>query len=163
MLRLALVGAAGSGRSRLQAELDAALSARGVPCSVDDATAAVHAAGRAPQALAAFGTAHRARYRLTLLLGLDLPAAPDAGRQQADQALRALLAQSGIGYQVVYGLGPARAANALHAIDRMLAPAQRGSGRRLPDAALRACEKCSDPQCEHRLFTDLLARRAAPP
>lgn len=32
-----------------------------------------------------------------------------------------------------------------------------------PVYAAWACERCADPACEHRLFTDLMARRASAP
>ncbi len=58
--------------------------------------------------------------------------------------------------RVVYGLGADRLANALAAVDPSAAV---GAGAR-PVAAPRwqwNCEKCSDPQCEHRLFTSKIA------
>lgn len=89
----------------------------------------------------------------TLLMGLDLaPASPV--QAQADAALRELLRVRGIAYGVVYGHGKQRLRNAL----RLLAPeAER------PRRWNRACEKCSDPDCEHRLFTGLNRSTAAGP
>jgi nicotinamide riboside kinase len=96
-------------------------------------------------------------YGRVLLTGLDLPWAPDglhrcqATRDDVDAQLRELLARESIAYRVVYGRGPQRLASALAAIATELAPA-------LPEANRRAwnCEKCSDPECEHKLFTRLV-------
>ena len=53
--------------------------------------------------------------------------------------------------RVVYGRGPERLTNALIALKQMQ-----------PRVAERtwtwSCDKCSDPECEHRLFTSLAAR-----
>lgn len=112
-------------------------------------------------ALAAQGS-----YELTLLMGLDLPWQPDglfrdspALRDATDALLRRELQRAGIAHQTVYGQGEARLAQALRAIGTAL-------GRPLvnEDPALStglrpwSCENCSDPDCEHRLFTGLLSR-----
>ena len=112
-------------------------------------------------ALAAQGS-----YGLTLLMGLDLPWQGDglfrdspAVRDATDALLRRELQAGGIAYQTVYGKGEARLTQALRAIGTAL-------GRPLvhEDPALStglrpwSCENCSDPDCEHRLFTGLLSR-----
>ena len=97
------------------------------------------------------------RYDRVLLTGLDLPWKPDglqrsqATRDAVDAQLRELLGREAIAYRVVYGRGPQRLASALAAIATELAP-------ELPAGNRRAwtCEKCSDPECEHRLFTKLV-------
>ena len=104
------------------------------------------------------------RFDLTLVTGLDLPWVADSqrdgahSREPVNALLRTALARGGIPYQVVYGHGPARMQNALHAIDSITGI--NASGR--PSKSLAAwswnCEKCSDPECEHRLFSDLLNR-----
>ena len=105
---------------------------------------------------------------LTLLMGLDMPCPPDQhpAREVADARLRAALAHGGRAYRVVYGQGERRIENALKAIKSVAASAygesaigtfdQKSSSR---TARLRAwnCEKCSDPECEHRLFKRLLS------
>ncbi|CAN7582572.1 hypothetical protein [Acidovorax sp. LjRoot117] len=107
-----------------------------------------------------------------LLMGLDQPC-PDSDRraqEAADAELRSALARAGISYRVVYGQGAQRITSALNAI-KGIAPGtypSSGSGHFEPDtdlsatrtARLRAwnCEKCSDPECEHRLFTALTGR-----
>lgn len=91
---------------------------------------------------------------LVLLLGGSLDAA----------AWRGLLAQAGWSYQVLYGDGPEQQLDAaLRALHVALPAALREApAPRTVDAPQRlrawACEKCSDPQCEHRLFTALRDR-----
>jgi hypothetical protein len=105
---------------------------------------------------------------LTLLMGLDLPCPPGQqhAREAADACLRSSLERTGMAYHVVYGQGERRTANALRAI-KTIAPhaittsdsATSESNSRGRAARLRAwnCEKCSDPECEHRLFKRLLS------
>lgn len=117
------------------------------------------------------------RFDLVLLAATDLPWVADglqrsspAQRTAFDACLRAALARAGIAHQVIYGLGQERLRNAqraLHASGRL--PDGVGMGWTCDDEAegLRrwswTCEKCSDPQCEHRLFTEALRLRAAGP
>jgi len=114
--------------------------------------------------LLAGARAAQAACDLTLLMALDIPWQPDglfrdspALREATDALLRRELQGGGIAYQTVHGQGDARLRQALRAIGRAL-------GRPLvdEDPALTAgrgtwtCEHCSDPGCEHRLFTGLL-------
>ncbi|MEO8117759.1 MAG: AAA family ATPase [Rhodoferax sp.] len=106
--------------------------------------------------------AHHKTYDLTLVAGLDIPwrgdrqhDAASPSREAIDAQLRATLARGQIAYTVVYGLGPARVEAALNAI----APLRHD--RVKPDSSGEgnwqwSCEKCSDPECEHRMFTGLL-------
>jgi hypothetical protein len=71
-----------------------------------------------------------------------------------DALLRQTLLQAQIPFQVIYGLGEERLAQALSALKR--SPTVR-EARRKP--WVWACDKCSDPACEHRLLSDLLASR----
>ena len=151
---IALIGAPGTGAAALTRELQqrvAADAARFV-C----ATAAEDCTGAA----------------LTLLMGLDLPCPPNQqpDLEAADARLRAALAQAGLRYQVVYGQGERRMENALNAINKIAIGAYPASaigsfeskkGVRKPRLRDWNCEKCSDPQCEHRLFTSLVAQREA--
>lgn len=110
--------------------------------------------------LYAVALAHQCDFDLTLLTGLDLPWEADgiqrdgaAARAQVDRRLREVLLQNGIAFSTVYGAGAARTQNALQAIDYALGTPRTGGARsnwRWP------CDKCSDPECEHRLFSALL-------
>lgn len=112
---------------------------------------------------------------ITLLTGLDWPCPPaeQENREQRDAELRRQLQASGTPYRVVYGSTARRLTTALAAAQALQAPtpstavsltrAPIGSedGRDEDDdqAPLKmrswGCEKCSDPVCEHRLFTSL--------
>jgi len=109
--------------------------------------------------------ADQQRYDLTLLMGLDLPWVADglfrdgpAVRDATDTVLRRELQIAGVRYQTIYGKGPQRLQQALRAIAHHL-------GRPLldDDPALRlgrgrwVCDSCSDPDCEHRLFSQLIS------
>jgi nicotinamide riboside kinase len=107
--------------------------------------------------------AHRG-YAITLLMALDLPSTDDAAqRDSADAALRAALTGAGAPYAVIHGRGPERLAAAWNAINFSAETAANASGRGRSDTDQRPwfwpCDKCSDPACEHRLFSDLVARR----
>ena len=110
-----------------------------------------------PQALQA-----QRSFDITLVTALDLPwvgdgiqrDGPDV-RNRVDGHLRAVLQRHGIGYSMVYGTGEARAQCALQAIHYALGTPRPKSPR---SAWSWPCEKCSDPDCEHRLFRDLSER-----
>ena len=98
-----------------------------------------------------------------LLLALDIPVPLAAGmahggaqRQQMDALLRSALVQARLPFQVIYGLGEQRLAQALAALGKPAA--ESGAGRQ---PGVWVCDKCSDPVCEHRLLSDLLAGRQA--
>jgi nicotinamide riboside kinase len=124
------------------------------------------------QSLYDMALAHQRSYDLTMVTGLDLPWVADGlqrdgphVREPVDALIRAALAQGKIDYQVVYGAGELRLANALKCIEAV-------DKSHLPETALAAahasmtetsrqtwvCERCSDPECEHRLFTSLLPK-----
>ena len=112
---------------------------------------------------------------ITLLTGLDWPCPPDEqeNREHRDAELRRQLQASGTPYRVVYGSTARRLTTALAAAQALQAPTQSTAvsltrapidsedGRDEDDdqAPLKmrswGCEKCSDPVCEHRLFTSL--------
>ncbi|RQO82810.1 hypothetical protein [Acidovorax sp. FJL06] len=107
---------------------------------------------------------------LTLLMGLDLPCpAEDRAAQEAiDAQLRAALQHGGVAYRVVYGQGEQRIAHALNAIKKIAHQAEPAGASmeldtekspRTPRLRAWDCEKCSDPVCEHRLFTSLVGSR----
>lgn len=103
---------------------------------------------------------HRA-FDLTLVLGLDLAWVGDgiqrdgvAMRARVNQRLREVLTQHGIAFSAVYGTGEARSLSAMQALVYSLGTTRPG-GRRTNWKW--NCEKCSDPECEHRLFSGLVA------
>lgn len=165
MLKIAVTGAPLTGKRQLAAALDNALKISG-----HEATVAVTDAAPLPADLPSFG--------LTLLMGLEeapLQAAKTADecrhlQHNADQSIRAALSQAGIPYRVMYGTAEQRLTRALEAAQslRPRAPAfTRSTPGAIPSpqkskkAWVWVCEKCSDPACEHRLLSDLLAERAA--
>ena len=113
------------------------------------------------ESLFAMALEHQRLYDQTLLTGLDM-----ASREQTpfDAKLRDGLTRSGIGFRVVYGQGLARLNNALLALG--LPPEHEAAWQRREAAQFALnegrtpwlCEKCSDPDCEHRLFTGLIQR-----
>lgn len=215
-IRIALLGAESTGKTRLAAELAAHLRAQGqtvaavpevlrewceregrTPRPNEQMAIALEQARRVDQAAAAdiviadttplmtavysellfgdcslydFALAHQRRYDLTLLTGLDLPWVADGlqrdgaqVREPVDALLRAALARAGLAYQVIYGTDGQRLENALIAINSIAVntgiswAADRFDSNPAAKAAW-SCDKCSDPDCEHRLFTGLLRR-----
>ena len=112
---------------------------------------------------------------ITLLTGLDWPCPPaeQENREHRDAELRRQLQASGTPYRVVYGSTARRLTTALAAAQALQAPTQStalsltrapvgsADGRDEDNDQGRlkmrswGCEKCSDPVCEHRLFTSL--------
>ena len=104
-----------------------------------------------------FALERQRRYGLTLVTGLDLPWVPDGLQRDGprvqgpvDALVREALHKAGIAYRVVYGRGEERTRNAL-------APVLAHLGQAPIEAVERVrwtwnCDKCSDPECEHRLF-----------
>jgi len=109
------------------------------------------------------------RYAITLLTALDLPWVADDmrdgphARQPTDTLVRAALTSAKLSYAVVHGTGGERLANAWNAIVSIAGNEGRPRTRARSDAKPASwswpCEKCSDPECEHKLFSDLIARR----
>ncbi|MGZ5787345.1 MAG: AAA family ATPase, partial [Ramlibacter sp.] len=105
-------------------------------------------------------------YDVTLLCALDLPWVADGlqrigpeVRESVDAQIRDALERAAVPYRMVYGSGDERLRNALAAID-----SASPEDRRVTAAARSwtwSCDKCSDPDCEHRLFTGLSASPAA--
>jgi nicotinamide riboside kinase len=129
--------------------------------------------------------AYQSRFDLTLITGLDMPWQADGiqrdgehVREPVDALLRTRLQNAGIRYQVIYGLGDQRLQSALNAIEALalrekenatntIAPPAdkiraRGQNRLKTTEEGKAstwqwiCDKCSDADCEHRLFRDLV-------
>lgn len=101
---------------------------------------------------------------LHLLMGLDLPWVPDGlfrdgpvVRARTDEALRHQLQTAGIPFHTVYGLGPARLQTALRIVEQVLHIRLTAKDPVMDNAAATwSCERCSDPDCERRLFSRLI-------
>ncbi|QGW83279.1 AAA family ATPase [Variovorax paradoxus] len=112
------------------------------------------------------------RYAITLLTALDIPWVADAlrdgdhAREPTDTLVRAALSGAGLSFAVVHGSGGERLSNAWNAINCIAGnegqARVRARGDAKPTSWSWPCEKCSDPECEHRLFSDLLGRRDNP-
>jgi len=126
----------------------------------------------ADESLYPMALAHQALYDTTLLTGLDLPWVADGlqrdgphVRGPVDTLVRQALEQAGIAYQVVYGQGHQRLNNALLALglpgeDVAASVTRENAQFAINDGrTVWQCNECSDPACEHRLFTGLLAKR----
>ncbi|MCY7319880.1 MAG: ATP-binding protein [Ramlibacter sp.] len=110
-----------------------------------------------------FALERQRRYDVTLLTGLDLPWVADGlqregplARDRVDAQLRDLLTAGGISFRVVYGEGETRVANALAALGsapQTLGDPIAAEAQSRPRRWQWNCDKCSDPGCEHRLFT----------
>ncbi len=106
-------------------------------------------------------------YAITLLTALDLPWVADDmrdgphARQPTDTLVRTALTGARLSFAVVHGTGGERLASAWNAINSIAGNEGRARGRldAKPASWSWPCEKCSDPQCEHKLFSDLIARR----
>lgn len=116
--------------------------------------------------------AHQALYDITLVTGLDLPWVADGlqrdgpqVRGPVDTLVRQALERSGMAYRVVYGPGSRRLNNALLALGLEGEDAAAQEVREQGQFAINQgrsvwqCNDCSDPACEHTLFTSLLAKR----
>ena len=178
-MKIALLGAPHTGKTWLAQELVSALQSRGHTARVlspsesglpncdfviADTTALLAAVHRDmdPQndSLKRSAIAEQAKFDLTLLTGLDQ--SPESGerQRQVDARLREVLQAHGLRYSVVYGAGDQRCANALAVIDQWTSPGSNNIGVEHPRWQW-VCDKCSDAQCEHQLFTSLLG--SAPP
>ncbi len=108
-------------------------------------------------------------YPITLLTALDLPWVADGLQRDGakvqgpvDARVRAALTRAGVPFTVVLGSGSDRLAAAWNAINSIAETAElagaAGQSGSQGGWAWR-CDKCSDPGCEHRLFSELVARR----
>ena len=105
------------------------------------------------------------------LSGLPSSDPADLALHAADDAMRAALSKAEIAYQVIYGSDEAsvkQITQLMHAIENRVKfrPIQAALSDQKksphPDGAapwVWLCDKCSDPQCEHRLLTDLIQQR----
>ncbi len=146
--RIAVLGAPGSGAAQLAGLLREALA------DTPDDHITEHIGGSD-------------RPSLVLLMGLDLPLTQTSAEEQAasqdfDNALRQQLQALNVPYRVIYGSTLDRLSHALLALGRS---PQHSDSHTLREQAqyllnqgrtLWSCETCSDPDCEHRLFTSLI-------
>ncbi len=166
-----ILGAQGSGKSWLAQALFGALKARGLSVIRSHDAAAmqdpplrsdpVHwriSEASSPPPL------HDPQ-RNTLLMGMDLPGL-DNGQVLEDSLLRQALDLTAIPFRVVYGTGMDRLNNALLALGLAGEDAGAGLARESHQFNINrgrdawVCKACSDPVCEHQLFTRLLAKRS---
>jgi nicotinamide riboside kinase len=105
---------------------------------------------------------------VTVLTGLDLPWQADGMqrdgahvRAPVDALLRQRLDAAAIGYRVVYGHGVARLQNAIDYI-AAYAHITRPESQNASKKWVWMCDKCSDPDCEHKLFGKLTAAPTSP-
>ncbi len=118
--------------------------------------------------------AHQRIYDITLVTGLDLPWVADGlqrdgpqVRVPVDNLVRQALEGAGLPYRVVYGQGPRRLNNALLALgvqgEDLSEQRTRENGQFSINQgrSIWQCNECSDPGCEHKLFTGLLKKRSS--
>lgn len=151
-MKIAVVGAPGTGKSSLVAALRLALR-NDADYSLSDSVNESAVLG--PEV----------GYSCILLMGLDLilpsqsnDCAEATSPSQHDAQIRQQLSQNAMAYTVIYGSGQARTDCALQAIDF-----QRKKTTTRPTAGAGAwhwnCENCSDAACEHRMFSSLVNAR----
>ena len=124
---------------------------------------------------------HQAKFDLSLVMGLDIAWTPDGlqrdgahVREPVDTLIRQALQSASIPFKVIYGQSDARLNAALMAIQEGLSNRQGDGGphfasfklaqtqRDLAQYGLNQgktawrCDLCSDADCEHKLFSDLL-------
>ncbi len=127
----------------------------------------------ADESLYPMALAYQALFDQTLVTGLDLPWVADGlqrdgphVRGPVDTLVRQALERAGIAYRVVYGQGHHRLNNALLALGLSGEDDAARSTRENAHFASNEgwtewqCNECSDPECEHKLFTGLLAKRS---
>lgn len=127
-----------------------------------------------------FALAHQSKFDVTLVMGLDVAWVADGlqrdgehVREPVDSLLRQALSQASIPFKVIYGQGQARVNAALLALQDSLRPELQSLLASLPLVATQQerenaqfglnrgrtawrCDLCSDADCEHKLFSDLL-------
>lgn len=127
-----------------------------------------------------FALEYQSQFDATLLMGLDVAWVADGlqrdgkhVREPVDNLLRQALSQANIDFKVVYGQGQARVNAAIMALQDSLPPELKSllASLALSDTQLQRennqfglnqgrtvwrCDLCSDADCEHKLFSDLL-------
>ena len=142
---IALLGAEDSGKAALAEALSQRLAQRGIAAALV-VDRSLECARDAP-ALEAYRDAR-------ILLVASATPTP------TDDALRSALTGAKLHFAVVHGEGAEQLDNAWRAIGGPVEPGPRGdAASEGPAKWAWACDKCSDPACEHRLFTELVAQR----
>ncbi len=160
---IALLGAPGGGKTALADALRNRFSQRGLSTpvlAIDDAASADDELAARRGRLVALLLAPEPTNEPTTDPAIDAGAA--ARRERIDADLRGALIASATPFAVIHGQDTGeRLANAWTAIHARADAADRAAPREGDGDRAWAwgCEKCSDPACEHRLFTDLVARR----
>jgi nicotinamide riboside kinase len=169
-LKIAVMGAAQSGKTQLSRELTEDLSHAnpiGSNLFVDAPSlmAALVAHLKAPNiALLQAAIDRHHHFDFTLVCGLDLQLSTLDGadlcaQESQDAALRTLLADAKLPFAVVYGQGLDRlsaARRALSALSKTGLMAGQSQDPNPLNLWHSACENCSDPVCERAFFTGLL-------
>jgi hypothetical protein len=171
---VAIVGAAGSGKSWLAQALNSTLLAHGHSALLSDRSGELPSQptlglSHAPVdwwiTEASMPSPVSSPGLTTLLMGLDLPGlGPE--KQHEDHLLRQALSLSQTSFKIVYGVGVHRLNNALLAIGLNKVNTAAWQERERSQFNINRgrdawqCNDCSDPACEHKLFTRLLAQRA---
>ncbi len=147
-----ILGAPRSGKSWLARALNSTLQASGVQNHWFISESPEPTLLRSPEAI-------------TLLMGLDLPGlGPE--QDDEDKRLRQALVIAQTPFTVIYGKGVDRLSNALLALDLACETDAAWLERKNAQFNINRgrdvwqCNDCSDPACEHKLFTRLLAQRA---
>jgi nicotinamide riboside kinase len=103
------------------------------------------------------------KFDVTLVTGLDMPWVADGIQREGDYVrgpvdtlVRRKLDAAQISYQVVYGLGLQRLKNAIDCIAAR-ANIHWATASKPINKWVWVCDKCSDPDCEHQLFSQLTA------
>lgn len=127
----------------------------------------------ADRSLYAQAAAQHAACDVTLVTGLDVPWQPDGiqrdgehARAPVDALLRNALGNAQVAYHTVYGLGPQRLANTINCITAINSIASQAinTWTKEPNSLQKwawMCDKCSDADCEHQLFAQLVQSRPA--
>jgi hypothetical protein len=147
-MRIAILGAPQTGKSQLAQAFAAYFTTRQIDLAVVDAPS--------PEQLAPDD--------IVLLCGLDFTPTASVAQHRADEGLRQVLAHRQTQFQVVYGQGAERFTHALYAAAlRAQAMGFEALAAHMRQAQpLRwtgACENCADADCEHQLFSQLLAKK----
>lgn len=152
-LNITLLGAVGHDRQQLAEALARSIGANKWPAKV----------------LETDNTITRSAEDLILLMGLDKDVRHDDA--DTDASIRSALSTSGMAYAVLYGSPEERHAQALMMVHRRLTEAGKANPSLVTAKSITEktkpwvwlCDKCSDPQCEHRLLSALLASRTTEP